>query len=67
MQKKLIKVHPSDNVLVALINLENGEQVNFEDAQISFINSDMGKAMISSDLSDFNKIIFLELMFMLHK
>ncbi len=30
MQKKLIKVHPSDNVIVALTDIEQGEQIVFE-------------------------------------
>ncbi len=48
MQKKLIKVHPSDNVLVALINLENGEQVNFEDSQITLITAVKAKHKIAA-------------------
>ena len=30
MQKKLIKVNPSDNVAVALVNLTQGEEIQFE-------------------------------------
>lgn len=48
MQKKLIKVHPSDNVLVALINLENGEQVNFEKTQITLTTDVKAKHKIAA-------------------
>ena len=48
MQKKLIKVHPSDNVLVALINLENGEQVQFEDSQITLATAVKAKHKIAA-------------------
>ncbi|MCD0468888.1 UxaA family hydrolase [Flavobacterium sp. JAS] len=34
-QKKLIKVHPTDNVAVALVNLEAGEVINFEGEDIA--------------------------------
>ena len=35
MQKKLIKVNPSDNVAVALVNLVAGEVINFEGEEIT--------------------------------
>ncbi|WP_144891962.1 UxaA family hydrolase [Flavobacterium tiangeerense] len=35
MQKKLIKVNPSDNVAVALVNLTAGENINFENDTIT--------------------------------
>jgi altronate hydrolase len=35
MQKKLIKVNPSDNVAVALVNLVAGEVINFEGENIT--------------------------------
>ncbi|PJJ08812.1 altronate hydrolase [Flavobacterium sp. 1] len=35
MQKKLIKVNPSDNVAVALVNLVAGEVINFEGEDIT--------------------------------
>jgi altronate hydrolase len=35
MQKKLIKVNPSDNVAVALVNLAAGEVINFEGEDIT--------------------------------
>lgn len=34
MQKKLIKVHPSDNVAVALINIAKGDVISFENQTI---------------------------------
>ncbi|HEX9152512.1 MAG TPA: UxaA family hydrolase, partial [Flavobacterium sp.] len=40
MQKKLIKVNPSDNVAVALVNLTAGEVINFEGEAIT-IESDV--------------------------
>nr|WP_315251516.1 altronate dehydratase family protein [uncultured Flavobacterium sp.] len=40
MQKKLIKVNPSDNVAVALVNLAAGEVINFEGEDIT-IESDV--------------------------
>ncbi|MDP2160788.1 MAG: altronate dehydratase family protein [Flavobacterium sp.] len=35
MQKKLIKVHPSDNVIVALVDIEQGETIVFEEKAIT--------------------------------
>ena len=49
MQKKLIKVHPSDNVLVALINLESGEQVHFEDSRITLVTAVKAKHKIAAE------------------
>jgi len=40
MQKKLIKVHPSDNVAVALVDLTGGDVIAFEDKSIQ-ITSDV--------------------------
>ncbi len=30
MRKKVLKVHPDDNVIVALENLSKGEEIDFE-------------------------------------
>lgn len=49
MQKKLIKVHPSDNVLIALINLENGERVKFEDTEITLATAVKAKHKIAAE------------------
>jgi altronate hydrolase len=38
MQKKLIKVNPSDNVAVALVNLVAGEVINFEGQDITIVS-----------------------------
>lgn len=35
--RKTIKIHPADNVLVALVNLENGETIHHEDSTITLI------------------------------
>jgi len=38
MQKKLIKVNPSDNVAVALVNLSEGEEIQFEGELIKVLS-----------------------------
>ena len=53
MQKKLIKVHPSDNVAVALVNLSAGDVVTFEDQLINIITDVKAKHKIS--LTKFNE------------
>ncbi|RXP46892.1 altronate dehydratase [Lutibacter sp. HS1-25] len=52
MQKKLIKVHPSDNVAVALINLKVGDVVDFEGENIAILSDIKAKHKIS--LAKFN-------------
>lgn len=37
MQKKIIKVHPADNVIVALVDLVQGEQISFEGNEITVV------------------------------
>ena len=39
MQKKLLKVNPSDNVIVALTDLSQGENLNFEGNEITTLAS----------------------------
>lgn len=51
MQKKLIKVHPSDNVAVALVNLKAGEVIMFENEEIEVVSDVKAKHKIA--LSDF--------------
>ncbi|WP_053990555.1 UxaA family hydrolase [Mangrovimonas sp. TPBH4] len=51
MQEKLIKVHPSDNVAVALIDLNAGEEVTFEGNTIKVISNVKAKHKIA--LSNF--------------
>lgn len=53
MQKKLIKVHPSDNVAVALVNLTAGDVVLFEDEEIKIVSDIKAKHKIS--LTQFNE------------
>ncbi len=47
MLKKLIKVNPSDNVAVALINLAAGEIVPFEDGEIKILSTTKSKHKIA--------------------
>jgi len=51
MQKKLIKVHPSDNVAVALVDLKAGEEVLFEEKTIYIVKDVKAKHKIA--LADF--------------
>ncbi|GLR15461.1 UxaA family hydrolase [Portibacter lacus] len=51
MQNQLIKVHPNDNVAVALVNLKSGQQINFEN-QMMLTVSDV-KAKHKLALEDF--------------
>lgn len=52
MQKKLIKVHPLDNVAVALVNLIAGEVVSFDKEEIQIITETKAKHKIA--LNNFN-------------
>ena len=51
MQKKIIKVHPKDNVAVALINLQKGDELQFENKKIIILSFTKAKHKIA--LSDF--------------
>ena len=51
MQKKLIKVHPSDNVAVALVDLLVNDVLNFEEQEITIISHTKAKHKIA--LNDF--------------
>ena len=53
MQKQLIKVHPSDNVIVALVDLNEGEKVTFEGTTITITKSVKAKHKIAAQ--DFEK------------
>jgi altronate hydrolase len=58
MQKKLIKVHPSDNVAVALVNLTAGEMVDFEGEAIAILSDVKAKHKISlTKLEKGNRIL----------
>jgi altronate hydrolase len=47
MQKKLIKVHPSDNVAVALVNLVAGDSISFEGQVIKIVSDVKAKHKIA--------------------
>jgi altronate hydrolase len=47
MQKKLIKVHASDNVAVALVNLKAGDVVPFEGQEINILSDTKSKHKIA--------------------
>ncbi|SDG93163.1 UxaA family hydrolase [Winogradskyella thalassocola] len=47
MQKKIIKVHPSDNVAVALVNLKIGEIISFENQDITIVSEVKAKHKIA--------------------
>ncbi|HEX9827979.1 MAG TPA: altronate dehydratase family protein [Flavobacteriaceae bacterium] len=49
MQKKLIKVHPSDNVAVALVDLVAGDEIAFEGKSIKIISGVKAKHKIALD------------------
>ena len=52
MQKKIIKVHPSDNVIVALVDLAQGEQISFEGNEITVVSDVKAKHKMAE--FDFN-------------
>src|SRR5690606_19205706 len=39
MSKKILRIHPADNVLVALTDLNAGEHVPFESTTITLVNN----------------------------
>lgn len=47
MQKKLIKVHPLDNVAVALLNLQAGDAIEFEGESIKIVSDTKAKHKIA--------------------
>lgn len=59
MQEKLIKVHPSDNVAVALIDLNAGEEVTFEGNTIKVISNVKAKHKIALSNFDTNDRIIM--------
>ena len=57
MQNKLIKVHPADNVIVALTDLSQGENLRFEDVEISPVSDVKAKhKMAATDFTAGDKI-----------
>ncbi|MBG7611286.1 UxaA family hydrolase, partial [Polaribacter sp. BAL334] len=59
MQKKLIKVHQSDNVAVALINLKVGENISFENQEITIISDVKAKHKIALRNFEVGEKIFM--------
>jgi altronate hydrolase len=53
MQNKLLKVHPSDNVAVALVDLPAGEVIEFEEKSIKILSKSKAKHKVS--LKKFNE------------
>lgn len=47
MQKKLITVHPSDNVAVALVNLKAGQVISFQNEDITIVSDVKAKHKIA--------------------
>lgn len=59
MQKKLIKVHPSDNVAVALVNLKVGETIEFDGQSIDVMSDVKAKHKISLEKFEEGGKIFM--------
>ncbi len=59
MQKKLIKVHPEDNVAVALINLAADERVLFENESIHIKSNTKAKHKIALSNFEIGEKIFM--------
>ncbi len=58
MQKKLIKVHPSDNVAVALVNFKAGDSVELEGEAIIILSDVKAKHKIALDkFNDGDRIV----------
>ncbi len=57
MSSKLIKVHPDDNVAIALVNLGKGESINFEGKEVVVLSDTKAKHKITMvDLTPDDKI-----------
>ncbi|MCB0494699.1 MAG: altronate dehydratase [Cyclobacteriaceae bacterium] len=59
MQKKLIKVHPSDNVAVALTALEAGDKATIEGAEIDILSFTKAKHKIALEALAIGDKIFM--------
>ena len=59
MQKKLLKIHPSDNVAVALVDLKVGELVSFENTEIEIISKVKAKHKIALQNIDKGEKVFM--------
>jgi len=57
MRSKLLKVHPEDNVAIALVNLGKGESINFEGEDVLVLSDTKAKHKITMvDLAPEDKI-----------
>lgn len=59
MQKKIIKVHPTDNVAVALVNLTANEVISFENQDIKVISDVKAKHKIALQTFEVGDEIFM--------
>ncbi|MGJ8667166.1 MAG: UxaA family hydrolase [Patiriisocius sp.] len=59
MQKQLIKVHPSDNVAVALVNLKAADVILFENQEITVISDVKAKHKIALTKFEIGDKIFM--------
>lgn len=59
MQNKIIKVHPSDNVAVALVNLSVGETISFEGQTIILVSDVKAKHKIALETFNANDRIIM--------
>lgn len=59
MQNKLIKVHPSDNVAVALVNLNAGEMITLENQCITVVSDVQAKHKIALETFEKNDRIIM--------
>lgn len=59
MQKKIIKVHATDNVLVALVNLTANEVISFENQDIKVISDVKAKHKIALQTLEIGDEIFM--------
>lgn len=59
MQKQLIKVHPSDNVAVALVDLRSGDKTFLEEDQITLVTDVKAKHKIALESFEVGHKIFM--------
>lgn len=59
MQKKILKIHPSDNVAVALVDLSAGEFISFEERQLEVLLKVKAKHKIALQSLDKGDKVFM--------
>jgi altronate hydrolase len=59
MQKKIIKIHSSDNVAVALINLKVGDIISFQNKEITVISDIKAKHKVALENFEIGDEIFM--------